>query len=125
MSKVFVVEDDNILAKAITTALTQAGFQVEAAIDGQEALDKIPATEPDLILLDLLLPKKSGEEVLAELKKNEATKDIPVLIATVKDDNDTISRCVALGIRGYFIKAHYTLDQIVETIEKVMAERGK
>lgn len=120
-----VVEDDNILAKAINAALIDAGFEVEMAIDGEDGLAKMRAVKPDLVLLDLLMPKKSGEEVLAEMKKSEDLRDLPVLVATVKDDNDTVSRCVALGIRGYFIKAHYTLDQIVETIEKVVAERGK
>jgi DNA-binding response OmpR family regulator len=125
MKKILIVEDDNILSMAITTALAKKGYETLIAIDGDDALAKVKNFEPDLILLDLILPKKSGEEVLAEIMKNEKTKNIPVLVATVKSENETISRCVELGARGYFIKAHYTLDEIADKIKQVLLEMGR
>ena len=118
--KILIAEDDNILAKAVNTALTDEGFDTMVAIDGEDALLKVKEFKPDLMLLDLLMPKKSGEEVLAEMKKNDDLKDIPVLVSTVKSDTDSIARCTELGIRGYFIKAHYTLDEIVKEVRKVL-----
>jgi two-component system response regulator VicR len=118
MKKILIVEDDNILSKAINTALTENGYKTLIAVDGEDALIKVKEFEPNLILLDLLLPKKSGEEVLAEIMKDEKTKNIPVLVATVKSENESISRCVELGVRGYFIKAHYTLDEIVDKVKQ-------
>jgi len=125
MKKILIVEDDNILSKAINTALTEEGYKTLIAIDGEEALIKVKEFEPDLILLDLILPKKSGEEVLAEIKKDEKTKNILVLVATVKSENESISRCVELGARGYFIKSDYTLEEIVNQIKKALLEIGK
>jgi DNA-binding response OmpR family regulator len=125
MKKILIVEDDNILSMAITTALAKKGYETLIAIDGDDALAKVKNFEPDLILLDLILPKKSGEEVLAEIMKNEKTKNIPVLVATVQSENETISRCVELGARGYFIKAHYTLDEIADKIKQVLLEMGR
>ena len=122
MKKILIVEDDNILAKAFTIALKDAGFETQGAMDGQEAMDKVRTFKPDLILLDLIIPIKSGEEVLAEIKRDDELKNIPVLVSTVKSDTESISRCAALGMRGYFIKAHYTLDDIIKEVKKVLAE---
>lgn len=120
MQKILIVEDDNILSKAINTALTQAGYKTLVAVDGKDALIKVKEFRPHLILLDLILPKKSGEDVLAEIKSNSDTKKIPVLVATVKSELASISRCVGLGARGYFIKSHYTLDEIVAEVKKAL-----
>lgn len=123
MQKILIVEDDNILAKAFNIALTEDGYDVLIAVDGEDAMNKLKQFIPDLILLDLIIPKKSGEEVLVEIKKDFKLKDIPVLVSTVKADPGSISRCVTLGARGYFIKAHYTLDDISKEVAKVLAEK--
>jgi len=121
--KVLIVEDDNILAKAFRIALTNDGYEIKVAVDGDEAVKAVKEFRPNLVLLDLMLPKKSGEEVLVEIKKDIKLKDIPVLISTVKADAGSISRCVELGARGYFIKAHYTLEDISKEVKKVLAEK--
>jgi two-component system response regulator VicR len=123
MQKILVVEDDNILAKAFNIALSTDGYDVQVAVDGEDALKKLEHFKPELILLDLIIPKKSGEEVLVEIKKNPNLKDIPVLVSTVKSDPGSISRCIELGARGYFIKAHYTLDDISVEVKKILAEK--
>lgn len=122
MPKIFVIEDDNILSKAIFEALSSEGFETELLKDGSEALEKIKKFNPDLILLDLLLPGKPGEVILKEVRHTEETKNIPVLVITVKAGHDSVNECEALGISGYFIKAHYTLAQIIEEIKKVLAK---
>jgi CheY-like chemotaxis protein len=122
MRKILIVEDDHILSMAINTALKGEGFKTLVAVDGEDALKKVNEFKPHLILLDLIMPKKDGEHVLEELKQDEDLKDIPVLIATVKSETETISHCIALGARGYFIKANYTLDEIVKEVKKVLSE---
>lgn len=120
MKKILIVEDDNVLSIAINTAIQAAGYETALARDGLEALSKVKKFQPDLILLDLVMPKMTGEEVLAAIRSDENTKDIPVFILTVKTENESVSKCVELGIRGYFIKAHYTLDEIVREVNKVL-----
>ena len=120
MNKILIVEDDYILSKAIDSALTDAGFETVLAMDGEEALEKVKKEQVDLVLLDLLLPKKLGEDVLAEIRKDEELKDLPIFITTVKSDMDSISRCTSLGILGYFIKSDYTLKEIVDKVRAAL-----
>lgn len=118
MKKVLIIEDDNILQKAIATALLDAKYEVVEAVDGNEGIKKAGSESPDLILLDLLMPKKDGWEVLEAIKKDAKTKDIPVLVLTVYEGEDSISKCMELGARGYFIKSKYSLDEIVDKIKE-------
>ncbi len=121
--KVLIVEDDNILAKAFKIQLTEDGHDTLVAVDGEDAMLKVRQFNPDLILLDLIIPKFSGEEVLRQVKQDPKLSEIPVVVSTVKSDPESISRCVAMGARGYFIKAHYTLDDISKEVKKVLAEK--
>jgi len=120
MKKILVVEDDNILSKAIVVSLTEAGFRVVVAKDGETALKKVKVSKPDLVLLDLIMPKMSGEEFLETMRKLPPLRNIPVIISTVKYDDASITRCTALGIQGYLIKAHYSLSEIIEKIRSVL-----
>jgi two-component system alkaline phosphatase synthesis response regulator PhoP len=118
MKKILIIEDDNILQRAINTALVDANYSVAEANDGSEGIKKAKSESPDLILLDLLMPKKDGWEVLEELKKNKDTKNIPVLVLTVYEGEDSISKCMKLGAKGYFLKSNYSLDEIVEKVKE-------
>lgn len=120
MKKILVVEDDNVLSKAINTALIENGYETLIVMDGEDALIKVKEFEPDLILLDLVLPKKSGEDVLAEIMKDDKTKNIPVLVSTVKSEIESVGRCIELGARGYFIKTEYTLEEIINKIKQTL-----
>ena len=118
--KILVVEDDKILQEVIKKSLTEAKFNVVTADDGEDGLKKVNLEKPDLILLDLLMPKKTGWTVLKELKEDENTKDIPVLVLTVHTTNTSIAECTSLGAKGYLIKSEYTLDEIIEKINKII-----
>ena len=118
--KILVVEDDKILQEVIKKSLTEAKFEVVVADDGEDGLKKVILEKPDLILLDLLMPKKSGWLVLKELKGNKETKDIPVLVLTVHTSSTSIAECTSLGAKGYFIKSEYTLDEIIEKINSLI-----
>jgi len=82
VQKILFVEDEPNLQKAIGEVLKQEGFEILAALDGEQGLNLAKKEKPDLILLDLILPKKDGFEVLKELKESEEMKDIPVIVLT-------------------------------------------
>jgi len=114
--KILIIEDDKILSNAISIALKNAGLEVVAAFDGEEGLKKADSENPDLILLDLIMPKISGIEVL---KKIRAKSAVPIIISTVKEDPETIAKCFELGASGYFTKSAYSLENIVNKVKEM------
>ena len=77
--KILIIEDDRSLQNAVVETITQEGYETVSAFDGEEGIQKLAAEKPDLILLDIILPKKDGYEVLSQIKRDEPTKDMPVL----------------------------------------------
>ncbi len=120
--KVLVVEDEQILLKTIQFTLKDAGYEVLVAMDGEEASSAIAEHRPDIVLLDILLPKKNGMDVLREMRANESTKNIPVLLLTNLSDQESISDGVALGAQGYFVKSDMTLDEIAAKVAETLSE---
>lgn len=118
--KILVIEDDNILQKAIVGYLTNEGFEVVHADDGEKGFDLAKSEKPDLILLDLNLPKKNGVTVLKEIRETEEINDTPILIFTVYESKDILADCVSLGIQGYLFKSAYTLEEIVGEVKKTL-----
>ena len=117
---ILVIEDEQTILKAISIALEEAGFKVLSAIDGETGEQTAVAHAPDLILLDIILPRKNGLDVLKGLKANEATNAIPVILLTNLSDTETVSQGVALGARGYLVKANYSLDEVVTKVKDVL-----
>jgi len=119
MKKVLIIEDDKAMATILQESLQDEGFGATFAQDGLEGLERVKTDQPDLILLDVMMPKMNGKEMLAELRKNPETKDIPVIILTnVGDDIDTISEVVALDTPDYLVKANTSMDMIVDRIKQ-------
>ena len=116
---ILVVEDEQTLLKAVTYALDEAGFNVSSAIDGDSAMEKV-REKPDLVLLDIIIPRKSGLEVLKEMKADPALSDIPVLLLTNLSDDDSVSQGIALGARGYLVKSNYDLESVVAKVKEVL-----
>ena len=92
--KILVIEDDNVLQKAIKTALKTEGYNIVQAFDGKDGFDKIDKEKPDLIILDLIMPVKSGEWVLAQMNKTEIIDKYPLIVLTVKDDTTSVDNCI-------------------------------
>ncbi len=118
--KVLIVEDEETTYKALMTTLQGGGFAVLHTMTGGKALDLAAQEKPDLILLDLVLPGFSGLDVLANLKNNPNTHDIPVLILSQLSDQDSISRGITLGAMGYLVKSEYQLDDIVKKVKEIL-----
>jgi CheY-like chemotaxis protein len=117
--KILIVEDDIILQMAIVKAIEDEGFDVLEAVDGEEALYNIETEKPDLVLLDLLLPKKTGWRVLKEIRehKSEPIRDIPVIVLTAIGEDKSLKECSKYGIDDYLIKSEYSLDTVIEKIK--------
>lgn len=111
--KVLLVEDDKFLRETLAKKLMGAGFLVEAAFDGKNALDLVSKFLPDIILLDLLLPDTDGYQVLAEVKKNPALKAIPVIVLSNLDKPDDMVKAKGLGAVDFMVKSNFTLNEIV------------
>ncbi|HLD27510.1 MAG TPA: response regulator [Patescibacteria group bacterium] len=118
--KILIVEDDNFLMGMYCSKLELEGFKVASASDGDKALRLVKKELPDIILLDLMLPKKDGFEVLAELKKDERTKGIPVIILTNLGQKEDIDKCFKLGAEDYLIKAHFIPSEVIAKIKKAL-----
>jgi len=122
--KVLVVEDEEILLTALREELTTGGYEVEGAGDGVEGLEKAKSFKPALILLDLLMPKMDGMEMLQKLKADSLLRDIPVVILTNLSDYERISEALALGAMDYLVKANYKLEDLLDKVKTVMARKG-
>ncbi len=119
-TRVLIVEDEEILLTALSEELKQEGFQVLGAKDGAEGVEKAKSEKPDLILLDLVMPRLDGIGALKLLKEGEETKDIPVVILTNLSDYDKISDALSLGAMDYLVKANYRLEELVNKIKTVL-----
>jgi CheY-like chemotaxis protein len=122
--RVLLAEDDRFLRRAAESRLRQNGFTVLPAVDGEEALKVARAERPDLILLDLIMPKLQGFEVLKALKQDPATAPIPVIVLSNLGQDDDLKRAMELGAIAYFIKAHLSLQDLVQRVAQTLATGG-
>lgn len=114
--KILIIEDDNVLQKAMKDFLQNSEFEVVQAFDGKEGYEKVKTEKPNLVLLDLILPKEDGYHVLADIHNN--FQQIPVLVITVISSNTSIAECVASGASGYLVKSDYSLEQLLGKIRE-------
>ncbi len=118
--KILFIEDESALQTTFGNMLTKRGYKMIKAMDGRTGLDLAKEEKPDLILLDLILPKMDGFGVLKGLKENEETRDIPVIILTNLENTGDVQRALEIGATTYLTKANYTLTEILEKIEKIL-----
>lgn len=118
---ILLVEDDSFISSMYRTKLSNLQYAVEVIEDGEEAWTRLQKSPlPDLLLLDVVLPKRDGFEILEGLKKNEQTKHIPVILLTNLGQKPDVERGLALGANDYIIKAHFTPTEVVEKIRKLL-----
>jgi DNA-binding response OmpR family regulator len=117
---VLVVEDDAAIIELLHFLLEQEGLEVEVARDGLEALDKMEAWSPDLVLLDLRLPKLEGMDVLWEMRQNPKWSNIPVIIISVDSSPQTMLQGWRLGVDSYFIKP-FDPDELIRVVRRIIS----
>jgi len=118
--KILFIEDESALQKTFGEILSQEGYEMISALDGEIGLRLAKDKKPDLILLDLVLPKIHGFEVLKRLKTDKETKDIPVIVLTNLEGIGDVDKALGLGATTYLVKAQYGLEEIVEKIKKAL-----
>jgi DNA-binding response OmpR family regulator len=119
--KVLLVEDDAFLSSLLKTRLTRENVEVQHAKDGQEALDALKSYKPDLILLDLILPKKSGFEVMEGIRQDPQLSSAPIIIISNLGQPEDIQKGQELGAIEYFIKAKTSIDDLIGNIMGFLA----
>jgi len=120
--KILIVEDDSFFAQLCSRMLEEEGFSVFIAIDGEEGLEMLEKEEPDLVILDLLLPTMNGQEVLKRIRENPNPKlaKTPVMTVTNLAQEDEREKCEALGIESYLVKASISADIFLAKIKEIL-----
>ncbi len=121
MKKILLIEDEGALQKSLGDTFREDGFEVISALDGEIGERLAKSEKPDLIILDLTLPKENGFEVFQALKDDEKTRDIPVVILTNLERIEHVERVLEMGAKTYLVKSNYTLKEILEKIKQVLA----
>lgn len=114
--RILLAEDDLFFQKFYSTKLAEKGFEIVTVSDGEEAINKVLEVKPDLILLDIIMPKKDGFEVLLELGKDIQTKDIPVIVFSSLGQEQDVEKAKNLGAKDYINKSFYDFDSLVAKI---------
>ena len=123
--KVLIIEDEEALRKVLQEKMQSSGFDTSAAADGMEGWDLAKSKNPDIVLLDLVLPKRSGFDVLAMLKQDPALKDIPVFILSNLAEDESLKKALAMGAEDYFVKAQHPINEIVEKVKNRLLEKAR
>lgn len=116
--KIALLDDDEILARLTVGELTKAGFTVVRAPDGEAGWKLVKAELPDLVLLDVVMPKLDGIGVLKKMKEDEKTKNIPVVVLTNLDDIEKVAEAIQLGARSYLVKTDWKISDVIKKIEE-------
>ncbi len=118
--KVLIVEDDTFFQKFYANKLKDTGFSVDVAANGEEGLEKINQGKPDIVLLDIVMPKKDGFEVLQTISQNPELKKIPVLVFSSLGQEQDVQRAISLGAVGFVNKSFFDFDQLLVKIFAVI-----
>jgi DNA-binding response OmpR family regulator len=118
--KILFIEDESALQETFGALLAGEGYEVIRALDGQSGLRLAKSEKPDLILLDLILPKMNGFEALEGIKKDDETKDIPVIILTNLESAGDVQKAIEFGAKDYLIKANYKMKEVLEKIKSAL-----
>ena len=119
-TKVLLVEDDRFLRRACEQSLRQQGFDVTSAVDGEEGLAAVRRDLPDVVLLDLLMPKVPGIEMLRALKADESTRRLPVIILSNSSRAEDREEVATLGAALYLVKSNLSLKELGEQIRTLL-----
>lgn len=124
---VLIVEDDSFLSDMYQTKFSVSGYNVLLAQNGMQCLELLRnnTIAPDIALLDVVMPKMDGLELLELLKKDDRTKNIPVILLTNLGQDKDVKKGLEMGADMYLIKAHYTPSQVVEKVEEILNKSQK
>ncbi len=120
MQKILIVDDEEILRKIYSDRLSFEGFSVETAGDGEEALGKIRTAAPNIVLLDILMPKLNGLQVLEQLNSDPNLKKIPIIVLSNVANDENIKKALSLGAKDYLLKTNFSPNEIINKIKNLL-----
>ena len=121
--KVLMIEEDRFLRKIYRDKFSRINFKFLEATNGEEGLNKVIYEKPDLVILDLMLPKKNGFDVLIDIKNNKNNQDIPVIILSNLGQESDMKRGLSLGAEEYLIKTEISLSDVVNKVKEYVAKK--
>ena len=121
MNHILIVEDEDFLVRALKDNLESEGLSVSSTAEGESALTEIKRKRPDLVLLDLLMPKRDGFYVLEEMKKNIDWKLIPIIVVSNLGGEDDIKKALEMGADDYFIKSQHPIEEVIERVKEYLS----
>ena len=122
LKKILLIEDEELVIKLLERKLTERGYEVFLSRNGEEGLSMIKSEKPDLILLDIVMPKMTGIEVMEEMNKSLELKNIPVIIISNSGEPVEIDRIKKLGAKDWLIKTEFNPEEIMEKVAKQIGE---
>jgi len=120
MAKILIVEDDTILSDLYLNTFNFGGFDTYIAKNGLEGFDKVNEVKPDVILLDIMMPKMNGIDLLKKLKEQEASKNIPIAILSNFSDESLAKEAMANGALAYIIKSEHEPAEIIQMVKDIL-----
>ena len=117
--KIFIIEDDIFLSDIIARKLAVEGWELSHSLEGERAIQEAEEKQPDVIILDLVLPGLDGFDILKKLKENQRTKNIPVIVLSNLNKKEDIAKAMKLAASSFLVKADVSLDDIVSEMKKV------
>jgi DNA-binding response OmpR family regulator len=123
--KVLIIEDEEALRKVLQEKMQSSGFETFAAKDGIEGWSMAKSKTPDIILLDLILPKRSGFDVLDMLKKDTELQSIPVFILSNLAEDESLKKALQMGAEDYFVKSQHPINEVVEKVKNRLLEKSR
>jgi len=120
--KILMIDEDRFFRKIYRDKLSRLGFDFVEATNGIEGLNKVIAEKPDLVILDLILPRKNGFDVLIDIKSNRNTENIPVIILSNLGQESDIQRGLSIGAEAYLIKTEASLSKVIEKVREQLVK---
>lgn len=124
MKKILLIEDEELIIKLLQKKLTALGFDVTLAMDGEEGMAKMKQTAPDLVLLDIIMPRMGGFEVMDLVRKDPALAKIPIIIISNSGQPLELERARKMGAVDWLVKAEFDPKEVVEKIDKYIGQGG-
>jgi CheY-like chemotaxis protein len=124
VSKILLVEDDGLMSRMYDRIFSHEGYDVQVAADGEAGFVKAKEFQPDLILLDVMMPKLNGLELIKKLREDERTRHIMVVMLTNLGIQEKLDEAMRLGAAGCIIKSNHTPEEVVKMVEEFMSKKG-
>lgn len=118
--RILIAEDEKPMAKALEMKLNNVGFEAKAVFNGEEALEELQKNNYDLLLLDLMMPKKDGFDVLTEMRDKKIK--VPTIVSTNLSQESDVEKAKSLGAVDYFVKSDTPITEVVEHVKKIIGE---